>query len=276
VNPGDTTITGNVQFFNQSGQAVTLTANSQSVSTFPYSIPRAGSFTLLTAGAGANFVSGSIHVTPDMGSATPISQEIISFKSLGITATSFGSWSNAGTGLRMFVETAGSFGDVGSIQGGVAIANASSSATQVTVSLTDLNGGPQASTSVAIAANGQAAFFLRDLFPSLPAAFKGILRVTTSGSGLSVTGLRARFNGRGDFLFTSAAPVNESMSATSATTIVPHFLDGGGFTSEFNLFSGSAGQATSGHLRFYRGDASPLTLTLSGLPKNVKAQITSE
>src|SRR5262249_27673583 len=160
------------------------------------------------------------------------------------------SWSNTGSVLRTFVETGGSFGAIGSIQGGVAIANVSSSSSSVTLNLAGLDGSTQASTSVQIAGNGHAAVFLHDLFPNLPGTFQGILRASTSGAGISVSGLRIRFNERGEFLYTSAPPVNEATAPSAATTLFPHFANGGGFIAEFDLFSASAGQAPSGDLRF--------------------------
>jgi hypothetical protein len=274
VNPGNTTITGNMQFRDQNGQAVTVTANGQTGSTFPYSIPKGSSFKLLTAGTGSS--SGSIQVTPDTGNTTPMSQAILSYKSGGITTSSSSTWFDSGVALRTFVEAAGSFGDSGSMEDGVAITNVSSSPSTFTFSLSGLDGVSQGSPSLEIAANGQAAVFLRDIFPSLPTSFQGVLRITASGSLMSVAGLRGRYNERGDFLLTSAPPVNELMVATSATTLFPHFANGGGFTAEFNLFSGSAGQATSGHLRFYKQDGSPVSLTLSGLPKKRRGQIISQ
>jgi hypothetical protein len=275
VNPGNTPIAGNIQFRDTTGQAATLTANSQTANTFSYSIPSQSSFKLVTAGAGS-FVTGSIQVTPDAGTTTPMSQPILSFKSAGITTSSYSSWSNSGAKMRAFVESAGSPGANGSIQGGVAVANASSSSSMVTFSLTGLDGASQGSTSFTIAANGQVALFLDQLFPALPATFQGVLQVTSSGGLLSAAGLRLRYNERGDFLLTSAPPANASSVPSAATALFPYFANGGGLTSEFNLFSGISGQAITGHLRFYKQDGTPVSLTLSGLPKKRRGQVISQ
>lgn len=64
-------------------------------------------------------------------------------------------------------------------------------------------------------------------------------------------GLRGRTNERGDFLITTTPPVNENTAATGAERVFPHFADGGGWSTQFVLFSGSANQAADGRLQFF-------------------------
>jgi hypothetical protein len=78
----------------------------------------------------------------------------------------------------------------------------------------------------------------------------------------SVMGLRARTNERGDFLITSAPLVNESDSSTTTPMLFPQIVDGGGYSTQFVIFSGMAGQATSGNVQFLKSDGTPLQLTL--------------
>ena len=102
---------------------------------------------------------------------------------------------------------------------------------------------------------GQIALFLNQIqgFRTLPLPFAGVLRISTgSASGVSVVGLRGRYNERGDFLITTTTPVNESGTPTSTTTFFPHLVDGNGYTTQFILFSGMASQSTSGTLRFFK------------------------
>jgi hypothetical protein len=44
--------------------------------------------------------------------------------------------------------------------------------------------------------------------------------------------------------------------------LFPHLVNGGGYTTQFNLFSGTAGQTSLGTLRFYKPDGTPLGLSL--------------
>jgi hypothetical protein len=56
--------------------------------------------------------------------------------------------------------------------------------------------------------------------------------------------------------------VDESGRPVNAEIFFPQVADGGGYTTEFVLFSGSAGQATLGTLRFFSRDGKPLTLSI--------------
>jgi hypothetical protein len=85
---------------------------------------------------------------------------------------------------------------------------------------------------------------------ALPASFQGVLRVSSSAS-ISVIGLRGRYNERGDFLITTIPSVNEAAPPSTGPLIFPHFADSGGYTTQFILFSGSTGQASSGTLQIF-------------------------
>ena len=109
--------------------------------------------------------------------------------------------------------------------------------------------------------NGQIPKFVHELF-TLTFPFRGILRITGGGgSGLSVVGLRGRYNERGDFLITTTPPSNEGASASAAELLFPHIVNGGGYTTQFVLFSGTTGQTSAGTLRFLRQDGSAFNLT---------------
>ena len=60
VNPGDTVLTGTVQFLNQSGQAATVSVNGQSNSSFAYSILARSSQKLQTSSSAASVASTSV------------------------------------------------------------------------------------------------------------------------------------------------------------------------------------------------------------------------
>jgi hypothetical protein len=171
----------------------------------------------------------------------------------------------SGTGFRVYVETAGVPGQIGNINSGIAVANTSSAAGSVTFDVTDLTGasiGGIAPVAIPLGANGQTAKFLTDIFPSLGNPFKGVVRITTTSAGLSVVGLRTRINERGDFLITTTPPSNESSPTTAAPLFFPQVADGGGFTTEFILFSGTPSQTSAGILEFVNQSGSPFALPL--------------
>ena len=266
VNPKDASISGNIHFVDQNGQAITITANGQTVSTFAYSIPGGGAFRLLTAGQSSLVRTGSVQIVPDAGSNSPTSLSIFSFKPAGVTVSEAGVSSISGTAFRMYVEASGTPGTIPSIQTGIAIANYSSSPAAVTFDLTGLDGSSLGLTaSVTVPSNGQVARFLNEIFApqALPQRLQGVLRITTSGSGLAVVGLRGRYNERGDFLITTTPPTNESAPATATPLFFAHLANGGGYTTQFVLFSGSAYQSTTGNLQFVGQDGSPLSLNLN-------------
>ena len=120
---------------------------------------------------------------------------------------------------------------------GIAISNPGSANTIVNFELSNLDGTPTGITgSTPVPATGQVAMFLNQIpgFSSLPASFKGVLRLT--GSNIYVTGLRGRYNERGDFLITTTSPVDEMSPPSNSQFVLPQLADGGGYTTQIILF----------------------------------------
>jgi len=268
VNPTDSTIAGSIQLFGQGAAGVaagplTVTANGQTAASFNYSIPRQSSFKLVTAGLLPSTVAGSVRVTSSAG-ASPSSLVVFSYKPGAITVSEAGVPGIQGSAFRMYAEET-ALGGIGAIQTGFAIANLDGAQTTVTLELTGLDGASAApSASVPVPANGQVAKFLHEVFPGLAFPFRGILRISGgAAAGLSVVGLRGRYNERGDFLITTTPPSNENTAASSVELLFPHLVNGGGYTTQFILFSGSSGQAASGNLKFSKQDGTGLDLTVN-------------
>jgi TonB family protein len=156
----------------------------------------------------------------------------------------------------MYVLTSGSPGAAGAKQTGIAFANLSPNPSTVTFKLTSLAGSNLASATLTLPGNGQSANFLSDIFGSqMPASpFQGILRISASSPGVSVVGLLGQYNERGDFLISTTPPTDETISAGTADSIFPQVVSGSGFTTQFLIFSGSAGQNTIADLRFLNQD----------------------
>ena len=267
LNPTDTTIGGTVEFFEPDGDPSSLMVEDQIGSSFPYSIPARTSQRLRTSGAGATTQASAVRISPSAGDVAPSGLAVFSFKTNGITVAESGVPAfPTGSAFRMYAEASGTFGDVGSIQTGVAIANPGSTTTTVTFDLTQLDGTTIGLTGTAtVPGQGQVALFLNQIqgFESLVLPFQGVLRVSTgSQSGVSVAGLRGRYNERGDFLITTTPPVDEAGASTTAEFLFPHFADSGGYTTQFILFSGLPGQTSSGTLRFFNASGEALDLAL--------------
>ena len=256
VNPTDEAISGTVQFI---ARDVPNTLSS-------YAIPPRSSRRFETSGVGPAVQVGSVWITPAANSKTPSGFGIFSFMSAGVTVSQAGvPASPAGSAFRLYVEASGENGAVNSIQTGMAIANASAAPANVNFELLTLNGVPTGLVgTTSIPESGHVAMFLNQIpgFSNVPIPFQGVLRVSTNAaSPVSVTGLRGRYNERGDFLITTTPPINESTSLP-AELFVSHLVDAGGYVTQFILLNGSS-TASSGVLRLSSQTGQPLALPLN-------------
>jgi hypothetical protein len=80
---------------------------------------------------------------------------------------------------------------------------------------------------------------------------------------MSVVALRARDNERGDYLITTTPATNEAAAASAAEQMFPRLVNGDGWSPQFILFSGGAGQAAKGALRFFTTAGAPLPLPVN-------------
>ncbi|PYS54949.1 MAG: hypothetical protein DMG13_06075 [Acidobacteria bacterium] len=271
VNPTDDTLTGSVQFLAAAGEPLTLSVSGQTGPQSAYSVPPRSSRRLQTAGTGDTTQTGSMRIVPATGSRAPAAVALFSLRVGGVTTMEWTlTGTRSGTAFRVYAEASGDFtaGRAGSFQSGVAIANHGSAAATVNLDLNTLDGVSSGWTgSVNIPAQGQIGVFLNQIQASgpLPASFQGVLRVSTAAaSGVSVAGFRGRFNERStsNLLLSGMPAVNENTPSSSTEVVFPHVVDSGGYSTQFILFSGAAGQSSTGVLRFYSqsGQAMPLIL----------------
>jgi hypothetical protein len=279
VNSGESVLTGTVEFLDGSGAAVTLTANAQTTSSFGYSIPANSSFKLVTDGSPSSATVGSARVTPADGMNTPAAFAILSYLSAGSATSQVTPIPASGSALRAYVETAGTPGVAGSMDSQISIANTSAMPGSVKLELTDTAGHSlAAAATVDLAANGQADVNLLALFTGLPAATKGVLRISSATLTLSVAAQRMYINPSGQII-ASALPVsNENAVGSSSPMYFPIIFDGTGYFTQMDLFSGVTDQSTTGQLRFVKQDGTPWTLNILPYtpPRRVRAQLTSQ
>jgi hypothetical protein len=224
-----------------------------------YVLPPRSSRRLAFSGSGATARVGSVRVIPSRDSTTPSGLLILSFKPGGVTVSEAGVPAvPASSRFRLYVE------ESNSLHAGLAVANLSSGSANVNFELMTLAGAATGlAGSAAIPGLGQIALLLNEIpgFANLPSPFEGVLRISTSSqAGISVTGLRGRTNERGEFLISATPPVSESSPASSVEMLFPHLADGAGYATQFVLFSGAAGQSSSGMLRFFGHTGRPLGL----------------
>jgi hypothetical protein len=275
VNTSDVTISGTVQFIDEgtattAGAPVRLNVNGLVAASFPYSIRQRTSVRLDTQGAiTAATQVGSVRITPDGGSIGPSASTVFSFSENGVTLSRASVQGQAAAfTFRTYVEINSAAAIPGAIQSAIAIANNSSTSATVNFELTGLDGfNTQVTASLVVPASGHASKFLREIFPtlSLPTSlslpFRGILRASSSNLIVMVS-LRVRYNERGDLLVTTIPATNEAAPSTTADLFFPQIVDRGGYSTQFILFSGVAGQRTTGALAFFGQNGQPLNLTV--------------
>jgi hypothetical protein len=80
---------------------------------------------------------------------------------------------------------------------------------------------------------------------SMPAEFLGTLAIDAAPGAVAPTSLRARWNQRGEFLFSTTGPLPEPSFAAA----FPFFPLGAGYRTTFVLLSGDSG--ASGDVEFF-------------------------
>ena len=251
VNPGDASTTGTLRFFDQSGAQK---------ETQPYAIAARSSTTVRRSSTDTAIRVGSIHVTPDSSRPAPVGLSIFSYSTGGVTVTETGVPTLApASAVNIYAETSAS------LRSAFAFANATSQPVAINFDVISSDGRPTGTSgTLALPANGQRALFLNELpgTQALPADFSGLLRITSpDGTAFSAIGLRSRVNERGEFLLSTTIPDGNSTDSL-AGLYVPHFVQGGGYTTEFILIGRGGSPAATGTIRFYSQSGEAMTLTL--------------
>jgi hypothetical protein len=191
---------------------------------------------------------------------------IFSFKpGGGVTAADAGVPSVQGAAFRMYYELSGS--GAGGVQSAVAVANLAPTPTSVSFAIYDLDGifvapgNPQN-----LPGNGHIAKAMDELFPLMTLPQRGILEITGgTPPGMSVVGIRSRYNEAGKYLFTTTPATNEASLTppTAAPLYFPRLVNGGSWSTQYVLFSGAVGQTSAGVLEFYDNNGGAIILPLN-------------
>ena len=252
VNPTHAPIRGSVQFFGSGSQteaagAATLTlADGRSGSAFTYAIPPRSATRLRTSNPAGPLEVGSVRAVPDPGQPAPSGVSIFTFQKDGTTVSEAGvPASTSGAAFRVYVEASGTPGQPHSVRSGIALTNTSDAPTTVSLELTALDGTATGLTeSGTLPASGQSTRFIDEIFPTLRTPFSGILRIASppispfhSRANLAVAAFRQTTNERGDVVVTATAPSEDDSATTAAGLFFPLFVDSGGWTTQFILFS---------------------------------------
>ena len=264
VNPSDKTLTGTLSFSAQGtagtpAPALSMNIDGAQVNQVTYSIPPRSSKRYSTVSVTSQMKVGSAQVTPSVLNPAPVGVAIFSFNNGGITVSEAGTPSmSLGRAFRMYAEADNS----NAIQTGVAIRNAGSTDTSVNFELTSLNGTSTGlSGKLVIPPSGQRSLFVNQIpgFESLPMPFKGVLRISSTDVNITVLGVRGRSNERGDYIFTTTPATDENAAQRSAL-VFPQIANGGGYSTQFIMFSGTPAEPASGNLQLFGQTGASLTL----------------
>jgi hypothetical protein len=251
LNPSDQTISGTLEF---DGRVVQST---------PYSIAPRSSSIVKTTDTNSTIDVGFVRVLPSAASVAPAADAIFSFTTNGITVTAAGVPAvHAGNNFRLYAESNGTLGLPGSAQTAVAVVNDGAASAPLGFELTDVDGNIVGTASTVLPAGSHLSMFLSQI-PGLisnAAPFEGVLRISDSGSsGIRVLGLLGEYNERGDFLVSTLPSYDESIQP-SGPLILPHFVDGGGYSTQFVLMGAAPGQSPAGNLQFLSGSGQSLII----------------
>ena len=97
-------------------------------------------------------------------------------------------------------------------------------------------------------------------FANLPLPFRGVLRLS-SNVPITVVALRGHYNERGEFLVATTPAVAENSVTPSPEFIFPHIVNGGGYTTEFQLVNRAGRSSGTVVFRSQSGDLLPLPVT---------------
>ena len=259
VNTLDSPISGTITFTDSSGNPIEVPVDTVTKSSVDYSIAQKRTLKFILPNVTGTMQTGVVKVTPTVGSRAPVPLGVFAYVPKGVRVSEASVIGVVGTQFRTYIENSGT---AGSIQSGFAIANAGGATATVNLEAFRLDGTSTGLTgSLTVPVGGKVAKFANEIFPALPASFKGILRIT-SNSPVSVVGLRARYNERVDFLITTVPVTQELTQGSSAEMIFPHIVDAGGYTTQFILLNAVSGQTSTGTVRFRTVGGVPLDLTV--------------
>ena len=108
------------------------------------------------------------------------------------------------------------------------------------------------------------ATFIDELYPFLPNG-AWFVRVSATAPTISMVGIRGRNNERGDFLITTTPAVPEDTNPDTRPLYLPHFVNGGGYTTQFVVFAAtaeSAGTALFAATEYFNQEGKPIPLPM--------------
>src|SRR5438552_7319874 len=211
-----------------------------------------GGASISTDGSGAQ-AAGYSRIVPDSGMTAPTGVAIFGFRNNNVLVSETGVPATPlVTAGRIYAEVAGP------LDTGIAIAHPNDSPAVINFTFTDALRSVAGSNSIPVAANQQIARFLDEpVFKAfVGSTFQGTFSFTSSVP-VGVVALRGLTNERSQFLMSTLPVIDPTAMPASGTVILPHYADGGGWTTQIFLLN-PTDAALSGTVQF------PINVTIAG------------
>ena len=206
-------------------------------------VPDRGGVSLSNAWDSDSMEVGYARIEPRASTFPPSAVAIYGLTNDGVRVTEAAVPATAATlEGRIFAEVDGA------VTTGVAMANPNDETATVSFTLTDQEGVQIGSGIFSIEANTQIAKFLDEAPFNAPMPMIGTFSYATSVP-VAVVALRGLTNARSEFLITTL-PVAPLSSITYEEAVLPHFVDGSGWTTEIVLVN-PTDRAIGGSVRFF-------------------------
>jgi hypothetical protein len=282
TNPGDAAITGKIGTYAQAGppdgygrgSPISVTLNGTKNSTFSYAIPPHSFVTFESAGNSVPPLSAVVDILPD-NQALTASFALLRHQTNGVTINEMTVPASFESNTwDVYVESADDFAGAapGSVQSGITVASGylgpSNPLPSFNLQLYSSDGQLLGERDGFFISSPGAVTFMLNAIPGLPQVkppFRGILRVVVnpldrfSPHGARVTGVRARYNERGELLMTTIPTLPEIFFTSSTELLFPQFAVGGGFQTEFTLLSDGG---SAGTIYFFDQSGNPFSLPI--------------
>jgi hypothetical protein len=255
MNTSSANETGTLQIMDNNGNPLAVNpAGGASGSSFNYSISPNGIVHFQTDGSPTNWKVGWVQLIPDSGTSTPIGSGVFGYNPVNVLVTESGVPSASGTThARIYVDLSGNHNT------GLAIANISGAAANITINVYQTDGVTAAGTSngpLTLAAHGHDAEFAGQFITGLPDGFTGVLDVSSTTPFAALT-VRSLMNENNDYLITTF-PVADVNQPAPSPIVFPQIADGGGYMTQFILLG--MGGASSTTVSYFDNNGLPLAV----------------
>jgi subtilisin family serine protease len=256
LNTSDQEETGRFDLYDDNGAPLAVhQPGHMSGSMFTYAILPRGASVFLTDGSSASARAGSMILTPDADTSSPIGSVIFSYTAGGVRVTESGVSAATPTNrARIYVDTTGGHDTA------VAVAGTGITDSVIAVRAFRIDGVTAVGgfmRAIELSPHGHTAAFAGQLISGLPRHFTGVLELYSPRVPFVALTGRSVTNSRGDFLLTTF-PVADLSRPAPAPLIFPQIANGSGYRTQFILLSADSASNTT--LRYRNQAGSPLNI----------------